>query len=60
MLYTIAQMMMSRRMRLAGNSERTREKINAYRVLVRRPEGKRQLRRPRYSRRVIINWSLEK
>jgi hypothetical protein len=40
-------MMKPRRMRWPENVESTREEIKAYWVLVERPEGKRQLRRPR-------------
>jgi hypothetical protein len=43
-------MMKSRRMRLAGHVERMREKRNAYRILVGKPEGKRPLGRPRRKR----------
>jgi hypothetical protein len=50
-------MMKSRRMRLARNLESTREKINACRILVGRPEEKRQLRRPRH--RWEVNNKLE-
>jgi hypothetical protein len=39
--------MKSRRMRLAGHVARMGEKRNAYRILVGKPEGKRQLQRPR-------------
>jgi hypothetical protein len=38
----------SRRMRWAGHVARIREKRNAYRILVGKPEGKRQLGRPRH------------
>jgi hypothetical protein len=34
-------------MRSAGNVARIGKKINAYRILVRKPEGKRPLGRPR-------------
>jgi hypothetical protein len=36
-------------MRRAGHVARTGEKRNAYRLLVGKPEGKRQLGRPRHS-----------
>jgi hypothetical protein len=39
--------MKSRRMRWAGHVARMGEGINVYRVLVRKPEGKRPLGRPR-------------
>jgi hypothetical protein len=41
-------MIKSRRMRWAGNVARMGEKMNAYRILVGNPEGKRPLERPRY------------
>jgi hypothetical protein len=37
----------SRRMRWAGHIAQIREKMNAYRILVGMPEGKRPLGRPR-------------
>jgi hypothetical protein len=40
-------MMMSRRMRWAGHVARMGEKKNAYRMLVKKSEGKRPLGRPR-------------
>jgi hypothetical protein len=40
--------MKSRRMRWAGHVARLGEKRGAYRVLVDKPEGKRDLRRPRH------------
>jgi hypothetical protein len=40
-------MIMSSRMRLAGHVARTRAKRNAYRILMEKPEGKRQLGRRR-------------
>jgi hypothetical protein len=43
----IIRIMKSRRMRLAGHVARMREKRNAYRLLVEKPEGRRQLGRPR-------------
>jgi hypothetical protein len=44
---SIIRMIKSRRMRLAGHLERMGEKRNAYRILARKPEGKRPLGRPR-------------
>jgi hypothetical protein len=44
---SIIRIMKSRRMRWAGHVARMREKSNAYRMLVRKPEGRRPLRRPR-------------
>jgi hypothetical protein len=40
-------MIKSRRMRWSENVARVREKRNAYRILVRKPEGRRPLGRPR-------------
>jgi hypothetical protein len=39
--------MKSRRMRWAGHAAPMGEKVNAYRILVGKPEGKRPLGRPR-------------
>jgi hypothetical protein len=47
----------SRRMRWAGHVERMREKRNAYRILVGKPEGKRPLGRPR--RRWVDNIKMD-
>jgi hypothetical protein len=44
---SIIRMNKSRRMRLAGHVARMGEKRNAYRSLVRKPEGKRSLGKPR-------------
>jgi hypothetical protein len=44
---SIIRMIKSRRMRWAGHVERMREKRNAYRILVVKPEEKRPLGRPR-------------
>jgi hypothetical protein len=41
------RMMKSRRMRWAGHVNSTGEKLNAYRILAEKPEGKISLRRPR-------------
>jgi hypothetical protein len=43
----IIRVMKSRRMRWAGHVARMGEKRGAYRILVGRPEGRRQLGRPR-------------
>jgi hypothetical protein len=40
-------MIKSRRMRLAGHAARMWKKMNAYRLLVGKPKGKRPLGRPR-------------
>jgi hypothetical protein len=47
----------SRRMRWAGHIARMGEKRNEYRLLVRKPEGKRPLRRPR--RRWVDNIRMD-
>jgi hypothetical protein len=44
---SIIRIFKSRRMRWAGHVARMGEKRNAYRLLVRKPEGKRPLGRPR-------------
>jgi hypothetical protein len=44
---SIIRIIKSRRMRWAGHVARMGEKMNVYRLLVRKPEGKRPLRRPR-------------
>jgi hypothetical protein len=49
-------MMKSRRMRLAGHVARIGEKMNAYRILMGKPEGKRPLVRPR--RRWVDNLKM--
>jgi len=45
---SIVRMIKSRRMRWAGHVARTGERRGVYRVLVGKPEGKRQLGRPRH------------
>jgi hypothetical protein len=50
-------MIKSRRMRWAGHVARMGEKRNAYRILVRNPEGKRPLGRPR--RRWVDNIKMD-
>jgi hypothetical protein len=47
----IIGMIKSRRLRWAGHVVRIREKRNAYRILVGKPEGKKPLRRPRRRQR---------
>jgi hypothetical protein len=56
----IIRIIKSRRMRWAGHEARVREKRNAYRILVGKPEGKRLLGRPNVGGRVIWKWILEK
>jgi hypothetical protein len=53
----IIRMIKSRRMRRAGQVARMREKRNACRILVGKPEGKRTLRRPR--RRWVDNIKID-
>jgi hypothetical protein len=53
----IIRMIKSRRMRWAGHEARMWEKRNAYMVLVRKPEGKRPLRRPK--RRWVDNIKID-
>jgi hypothetical protein len=53
----IITMMKSRRMRWEGHVTRMREKRNAYRILVGKPEGKRPQRRPR--RRWVDNIKMD-
>jgi hypothetical protein len=54
---SIIRIIKSRRMRWAGHVARMVEKRNAYRVLVRKPEGKRPLGRPR--RRWVDNIKMD-
>jgi hypothetical protein len=53
----IIRMIKSRRMRWAGHAARMGEKRNAYRILVRKPEGRRPLGRPR--RRWVDNIKMD-
>jgi hypothetical protein len=53
----IIRMIKSRRMRWAGHVVRMGETRNAYRILVRKPEGKRPLGRPR--RRWVDNIKID-
>jgi hypothetical protein len=46
-MLSIIRMIKSRRMRWAGHVARLGEKMNAYRILVGKPEGKRPLKRSR-------------
>jgi hypothetical protein len=50
-------MIKSRKMRWAGHLARNRQKMNAYRILVGNPEGKRPLGRPR--RRLVNNIKMD-
>jgi hypothetical protein len=53
----IVRVIKSRRMRWAGNVERMREERGVYKVLVRKPEGKTPLGRPR--RRWVDNIRMD-
>jgi hypothetical protein len=52
-------MMNSMRMRWAGHVARTGDKMNSYRILVGKPEGKRSLGRPRGKERIILKLIIE-
>jgi hypothetical protein len=54
---SIIRMIKSKRVRWAGHVARKGEKRNAYRILVGKPEGKRQLGRPR--RRWVDNIKID-
>jgi hypothetical protein len=54
---SISRMFKSRRMRWAGHVARIGEKMNAYRILLGKPEGKRPLGRPR--RRLVDNIKMD-
>jgi hypothetical protein len=54
---SIIRVIKSRRMRWAGHVARMGERRNAYRILVRKPEGKRPLGRPR--RRWVDNVKMD-
>jgi hypothetical protein len=56
----VIRMIKSRRIRWAGHVARITEKMNAYRILVGRPEGKRQVGKPRHRCRIILKWIVEK
>jgi hypothetical protein len=55
---SIIRMMKSRRMRWVGHVARMEEKMNTYRLLVRKPERKRQLGRPRLNGWITLRWIL--
>jgi len=62
-LYTstnIIWIIKSRRMRWAGHIAHMEDMRNAYKILVRKPEGKRQLGRPRHRWEKIGEWILGK
>jgi hypothetical protein len=53
-------MIKSRRMRWAGHVAGMEEMRNAHKILVQKPEGKRQLGRPRCDGRIILKWFVGK
>jgi hypothetical protein len=55
---SVIRMIKLRRMRWAGNIALMREKKNAYRILVGKPEGKRPVGRPRRRGRIILKQIL--
>jgi hypothetical protein len=55
----IIRVIKSRRMKWAGNVARTGDRRGAYRVLVRGPEGKREIRRPRWKLKDNIQRDLK-
>jgi hypothetical protein len=55
---SIIRIIKSRRMMWAGHAAQMGEKINAYRLLVRNPEGKKSLGRPRRRRADTIRMDL--
>jgi hypothetical protein len=56
----IIRVIKSRRMTWAGHAARMAEKRGAYRILVRRPEGRRPFERPRRRWEIILKWILKK
>jgi hypothetical protein len=56
----IVRVIKSRRMRLSGRVARMGERRGAYRVLVRKSEGKRPLGRPRCRWGIILRWIFRK
>jgi hypothetical protein len=53
---SIIRLMKSRRMRWEGHVAWIREKRNACRLLVGKPEGKRPLGRPNVGEWIILRW----
>jgi hypothetical protein len=60
LLLNIIKMIKSRRMRLVVQVARIVEIRNMFEILVRKPERKRSLRRPRCGWRIILKLILEK
>jgi hypothetical protein len=52
-------MMKSSWMRWAGHVAGTGEEMTAYRILMRKPEGKRLLGGPRRRRGIMLKWILD-
>jgi hypothetical protein len=52
--------MKPKRMRWAEHVARMETKVNAYMILVEKPEGTGQVGRPRYRWGVILKWLLER
>jgi hypothetical protein len=57
---SIIRIIKSRRMKWAGHVARMMEKMNAYRILVRKPKGRRPLGRPRRRWWTILKCILER
>jgi len=56
----IVRVIKPRRMSWTGHVARMEERRDAYRVLVRKPEGKRPLGRPRLDGMIILKWIFRK
>jgi hypothetical protein len=56
----IIRMIKSRTIRVVGHVARMGEMRNAYSILVRKPDGKRRLRRTRHGWKIILEWILGK
>jgi hypothetical protein len=56
----IVRVIISRRMRRAGNVARTGKRRGVYRVLVGRPEGKNHLKNSGVDGRIILIWIFKK
>ena len=56
----IVRVIKSRRMRWAGHVARIGERRGVYRVLVGKPEGKKQLEEPGVDGRILLRWVFRK
>jgi hypothetical protein len=56
---SIIRMIKLRRMRWAGHVARMRAKMNAYRILVGKPEAKRPLGQPQHTSRWVDNIKMD-